>query len=89
MFYFDNKKIKTQGFKTTIIRCLKEALVIKRYVNYFTFLVVINPFMIISFQNCSRVPDRTLASLDKVQKDPSESPESRLSTSGKKETLKN
>lgn len=61
---------------------------IRRYVNYFTILVVINPFMIMSFQNCSKVPERTMASIDKAQK-ASAAPEARLSTSDKKESIKN
>lgn len=44
--------------------------------------------MIMSFQNCSKVPDRTMASIEKAQK-ANAAPEARLSTSDKKEILKN
>ncbi|MCK6598877.1 MAG: hypothetical protein L6Q37_10970 [Bdellovibrionaceae bacterium] len=61
---------------------------IRRYVNYFTLLVVINPFMIVSFQNCSKVPEGALASLSKEDKQPA-SLESRLPSSSEKQTVKN
>lgn len=61
---------------------------IRKHVNYFTFLVVINPFMIISFQNCSKVPEGTLASISKEQKQTA-AEEARLPSSVKKEVIKN
>lgn len=44
--------------------------------------------MIVSFQNCSKVPEGALASLSKEDKQPA-SLESRLPSSSEKQTVKN